>query len=264
MEEKKQGKGLVVALVLFILTTLATCGYIVYDKVLTKDNVSKEVNTKKEENKELDINSDLVQNLFNTFKFGNTCSRLNIDDFNNNNLFKLRMAYDNIAEYAKTYVNCSELELKDDNSYCGSHNSETPEAEDALVKGDEKKFLEIIKQGSTETIDSKILEAKVHELFGSDYEYKPESFGMGISIEPSCFKMKYVKEKNLYVYYKCEGGGTCATGEQKLVSATKKGDKLNLTTEYKDPDKDVTTIKYVFKKDKIFGNYVFEKIYEEK
>ena len=38
MEEKKQGKGLIVTLVLFILTTLVACGYIVYDKVLTKDN----------------------------------------------------------------------------------------------------------------------------------------------------------------------------------------------------------------------------------
>ena len=76
MEEKKQGKGLVVALVLFILTTLATCGYIVYDKVLTKDNVSKEVNTKKEENKELDINSRLVQDLYNnvsTVEMNGTC-----------------------------------------------------------------------------------------------------------------------------------------------------------------------------------------------
>ena len=57
MEEKKQGKGLVVALVLFILTTLVSCGYLVYDKVLTKgkesttvkETVQKEVEPKEDE-----------------------------------------------------------------------------------------------------------------------------------------------------------------------------------------------------------------------
>ena len=57
MEEKKKGKGLVVALVLFILISLGLGGYIVYDKVLTKEEVKTESNEKKSD-KKVEINKD--------------------------------------------------------------------------------------------------------------------------------------------------------------------------------------------------------------
>lgn len=68
MEEKKKGKGLVVALVLFILVSIGLGGYIVYDKVLTKEEVKTKTEEKKENKKEetvsIDIDDESIISLF--------------------------------------------------------------------------------------------------------------------------------------------------------------------------------------------------------
>ncbi|MBQ3469118.1 MAG: hypothetical protein IJH18_03620 [Bacilli bacterium] len=69
MEEKKKGKGLVVFVVILILIILGLVGYILYDKGIIlspkeEPKVEKE-EVKKEEKEELDIDSRLVQYLYN-------------------------------------------------------------------------------------------------------------------------------------------------------------------------------------------------------
>ena len=71
MEEKKKGKGLVVALVLFILVSIGLGGYIAYDKVLNKEEVKTKTEEKKK-NKNVEVKKEEVNVKFDSDKSLNT------------------------------------------------------------------------------------------------------------------------------------------------------------------------------------------------
>lgn len=62
---ERRNKSLVAAVVILIILVLALGGYIVYDKILSTDNINKEDKREetKDENKELDVNSNIVKEL---------------------------------------------------------------------------------------------------------------------------------------------------------------------------------------------------------
>lgn len=60
MEEKKKNKSLVIALIVFILLALGLSGYIVYDKVLSKDNNTK-VEEKNSENEPIEEKKEVSE-----------------------------------------------------------------------------------------------------------------------------------------------------------------------------------------------------------
>ena len=62
MAEKKNGKGLVVALVLFILVSIGLGGYIVYDKVLNKEEVKPKTEEKKVDKSKKKDNENRLSN----------------------------------------------------------------------------------------------------------------------------------------------------------------------------------------------------------
>lgn len=95
------------------------------------------------------------------------------------------------------------------------------------------------------------LKEKVLEIFGKDYDYKDEDFGIGVSVEPTCGIMRYVTEENLYKEESGACGGTCALGEQKITKAYIEGKKLIIETTYKDLD----GVAAEYRKD---GNYTYE------
>lgn len=263
MEEKKnKNTKFIVTIVVLIILLLGLASYIVYDKVLYKYfNTSIEenkINSDNDQEENLDINNDLVQNLYSIFRLDRSCY-MNVDNLNNNNLVKLRIAYDNIAKKNFDSIECSKLELSD-SSYCGDMTGLMIESYGA---GDMEKFREYEKQNYTESISAKLIEAKVHELFGSDFKVNHESFGIGHIVEPTCYLMKYDDTNKIYAKFNCEGGGTCAFYAQNLISSYKKGDKLYIITNLISPDEKQTKVTYIFKKDKENSNYVFEKAIEE-
>lgn len=271
MEEKerkvKKNTGLKVTIVVLAILVIALGGFIAYDKFIAKDSIKTEESKKegnnedteeKEKSETVDINSTLVQNLYGIFRLDKSCY-INIDNLNNNNLVKLRLAYENISKQNIESIECSKLELSD-SAYCGSMNGLMIEAHGA---GNMTKFREYEKQNYTDSISANLIEAKVHELFGNDYEVKHESFGTGHVIEATCYFMKYDTNNSLYAQFNCEGGGTCALYHQELVSASKKGDKLYIVTTLKDPEgNNPKTVTYTFKTDKLNNNYAFEKVDE--
>lgn len=264
--QEKKGHGALILIIILIILLIATVGYIVYDKVIEKPDtdVTQNVNIseKKEKEEEVDINSSLVQYLFNIFKI-DSCYKNDIEAMNTNNLVKLRTAYENISKTNFSSIECSKIGSINGDPYCGVMSEEMS---DAYSKNDTVKFKEYEMQNMTRAVDAKILENKVYELFGSDYKFKNETFGIGNTVDPICNVMSYNSANNIYAEYNGECGGTCAAIEQKLISATKNGEKLTITTttapfgtnDFK------SKVIYEFKKDKINSNYVFAKVTEEK
>ncbi len=268
MEEKRNAnKGLIFIIVILLIGLLGTTGFIIYDKFITKEEVKdekmKEENeekVEKEESEIVDINSDLVQNLYSIFRFDRSCY-MTADDLNNNNLVKLRLAYENIAKLDMEPIECSKLELSD-LGYCGIEMNYL--MEEAYMANDMVKFKEYEQLNYTDSLRETLMTAKVHELFGSDTIVKHESFGTGHIVDANCNFMKYDATNHLYAQFSCEGGGICSGRSQELISASKEKDKLYIVTKLSYPsDNTTTTVTYTFKTDSINNNYVFENVVEQ-
>ena len=270
MEEKKQGKTLVVALVLFILTTLVACGYIVYDKVLTKDNNTKEVNTKKEDTKELDINSRLVQSLYRKVKPAGEegdCRlgwnydehhEFGADDFNASSAkeeIKMRIVSQNLLENEKEEYPCDDSAKNISNiNIPGRINECTGKYSDNSIGAEPRSYYKYYNKD--------YIEAVYKDIFGSDAKLDTsvplETDGFGIE------SYYYVNELNQYILYPVEGGGTCGPDgySEKLLKAEKKngsikiyanwiykhyGKKANDEINYDDEKVTKTRVVYTFK-----------------
>lgn len=266
MEKNKENKSTsktvaIIILAVLLFGSIGYIGYISHSKItLKEDNKNIRENVKQEE---LDINNDLIQRLFSIFRIDQTCY-MSVDNLNNNNLVKLRLAYNNLGESDFSSISCSKVGIEiGQSSYCGARYMDS-EMSNAYGSGDMNKFKEALKNNSTKSIDANILRRKVRELFGSDFKVKDEDFGTGHVVEPSCYLMHYDKEKDLYAEYSCEGGGTCGGGiKQTVKKAIKTGDKLEIVTDlFNEGDNKSTIVTYYFKFDKENYNYVFDKVEE--
>lgn len=199
MEEKvvkNSSKGYVVVIVILLLINIAMVLYMIYDKglIFSKDKVDNQKTEEIIENKQedIDINSALVQNLLNTFSFEKSYW-MTVDDLNNSNLAKLRLAYDNMPKKNFEIISCSKFQLPVDHGTCGRA---TSEMENVIYNGDMVKFRDLERRNITTSISSKLIELKLHELFGSDYKVNHESFGLGTDdCDPLYYFMKYDKDK---------------------------------------------------------------------
>ena len=270
MEEVKKKSGSIVVIIILLLLVLVLVGYIVYDKMVVKENATEIKEETKAEIEELNIDDDLVVKLFNIFRMDKSCY-LSVDGLNNDNLTRLRIAYDNCPISSFGHGECKDFE-KDKNGFCGKMNELMLKA---YNEKDQAKFDEYEKANWTETLDAKILEAKYHELFGSGAPFKNESFGIGATAEPTCYFMKYNETINKYGEFLCEGGVSCLNKSQTITKATKQNDTLTITTELKledrvmlennvELDNTPMIITYEFQKDEKLESYAFVKATESK
>lgn len=103
----------------------------------------------------------------------------------------------------------------------------------------------------------------MHELLGSAYKVKYESFGTDNDIEPSCNFMKYDEKGDFYTQFYCESGGIYGNFTQELIEVYKMVDELYIITSLEDSSEKKSKITYKFKKDKENENYVFREVIEE-
>ena len=197
----------------------------------------------------IDIKSGVVESLFSTFRMDEGCYKT-VDGLNNSNLIKLRIAYEALPAHVFRTVECSKLSINS-------------------AEGLRCSFLE--GHNETTSVDSKLLEAKVHELFGSDYKYKPEAFGL-VVVEPKGSSMYYDEKNKIYAQYYGDSSINCYERSEKVVDAYKLGNKLYIETNYKYSydDKESEKIKkkkskltYQFKWDEGYQKYVFDKVSEK-
>ena len=99
------------------------------------------------------------------------------------------------------------------------------------------------------------------ELFGKNYNYKDESFGLDNESKPNCHIMDYDQNKQVYAYYNCEGGGTYGLRTEEISEAYTKGDNLYIVSNYNDEVVGNKKNTYEFTKED--GRYIFSKATEE-
>ena len=204
------------------------------------------LNSKKEK---IDINSGVVQSLFSTFRLDDGCY-LDVKDLNDNNQVKLKIAYDAIPQKSFSSIECSKLTIKPNEGLrCN------------VIDGVD----------NTISLDSKILEAKVHELFGTNYKYVPEAFGL-VKRDTTCNSMYYDEKNSIFAEFYGDCNISCYERSQKIKEAYKVNNKLYIVTNYKysvldekknkiDNKKSIVT--YRFKWDKGYERYVFDKVSEK-
>ena len=213
----KINKVLVVFVIIFFLTTVAGASYIVYEEFLNNnssvDNVKNNVNTSsniEETNgeEELDVNSRLVQSLYNKVVLnGDNENKYFMYDDNDNYIVseaseesKLTLAYNNLKENEFGHVNTSNLPSTmvipgyTYSSYILSYH--TLDNGDVVGLGED--------YVSFFSYDSLLLAYK--DLFGND-----KTVDKSIPIRTDFYNMKYyVYNDSLdgYIPYVNEGGGT--------------------------------------------------------
>ncbi len=233
MASDKSKKGLLVGFLLVLLLLIAAVSYIVYDKVLTpsQNNVVEDEDSAEDERKEegevsLDIQSDLVQNLYNTFRETRDCTSFSsMKDFTSNDESKLYLAYQQIPQGDMLEMNCSRLTLfySDSGHYCGQ--SMNQGMLDNMSDPNSSAFQEAIKSNSTVTVSRTLLDQKVRELFGENVSIAPQNFKAGIGP-----MMMYDANQDLYAFYNVNAGGECSLGTQELTGAVQKGDEIRITS----------------------------------
>ena len=241
MENKKQGKGLVVALVMFIIICLGLIAYILYDKgiILEKEEVTKqEITEKKTEQvkeKELDINSRLVKSLYNKVyngdKYQEGCymnyiyahgeigkySDFIVDTATEKE--KMVIVGLNINEKEQTYIDCSQYESQIPDVQGEVHRSICRNNKDHNTSD-----LEV-------TYSKEYIESVYKDIYGQDAKLDTT-----VPIEMSVVGVEryyYVPAINKYVKYVVEGGGTCGPNgnTEKLVKATSNGNEVLIYAE---------------------------------
>ena len=269
-EPKKKGK---LVPILIVILFFACCGmgtfiYLNRDKLLEKPEdvvEEKEENNDevKEEREELSIQDDVVVKLYNIFKYDNRCY-ITTEGLNHDNKTKLRIAYENVGSGSFEKIQCDKVETRIGKiSHCGE--GIPNESVEAYASGDMQKFDEYIKQVSTDSIKASILKSKVLELFGKDYNYKNEDFGLDAGVEPVCLIAHYDQNHDLYAKYTCEGGGTCGGFQQELKSAYKEGNGLWIQTHLKEhkANGEIKEVELIYQFQKENENYVFVSATEE-
>ena len=204
MEEKRKGKGLVILVILLVVVVLGLVGYICYDKGLILSKKSqvenkneKVVNTEKEE--ELDINSRLVQELYNrvsTIEDNGTCryGYYLSDDFyveNGEEDTKMRLVGRQLGREGRTYLSDDE-KLKVD--------KEIKEDSDGVSM-----YYYLSDKGATY---SKEYIEKIYKIFyGVDAK-----LNTSVKVYMDYYNVEvyiYNSAIDKYVLYNGEGGGTC-------------------------------------------------------
>ncbi len=234
--EQKSNKGLIIVLVMFIIICLGLIGYIAYDngmlaKIMNKSDVKEEKkeSVKKEEAKELDINSRLVQSLYNQvskenekptwYAFWEYNDAENFDIASTTDLVKMQLVGKNIKESNKVSINCNDYNILDtvaDGSYsaCFTQKEGTPyyNPNTIIEYGYSKKYIEMVYQ----------------DLFGNEY-----NVDTSIPIYLDTYKgksLQYNQEADMYIFYMMETGGAAGPGgyTTKLSQAVKDDKEIKI------------------------------------
>lgn len=260
---KKNNTGFIIALVILTLLLISSFGYIAYDKVMIKET-SKEKTEKEQEStkeKELDVNSRLVQNLYNKvtsdddescyafWRYTDGDRTKGLNDFESETAeesIKMNLVAKNIKESEKKFLSCDDkIPDKDPenssmsvcyfNKYAGTNE---------FQYGYTRQYIERIYK----------------ELYGANKNLN-KTIEIPLNMH-STEKLVYIESLDMYAIYRFEGGGTCAGGyDKKLTKALQKENQIELyqtVTEIDEEGKKVSdsTLVYTFSLEND-GMYVF-------
>ena len=226
---KKNNKGIVILSVLLILVILLFAGYVLVDREIIsfEKNANNSDVVEKEEKIELDINSRLVQSLYDSvtvdgdgwFKYwvySDSRDTSSFDDFyveSASEQIKMNIVGMNLAESKRKYFNCSSVNIPKENSFGVSvcYANTMPGYEGIYTP---------------RSYDREYVEGVYKEIFGKDAKLDTSA-----DIPVNYFgseSYSYVASEGVYVLYVTESGGTGGPGgyTTSLKSATKDGDKL--------------------------------------
>ena len=279
IEKKDNSKIWIILTITFGIIIIGLIGYISHNKSCLKKENMKETppemeqnnaNQKAEDKEQTETNDteeelalgelQIAYKLFNIFHIGDRCFMTPTSSeipLNTSNKVKLRIAYESISPKYLKITSCSSEEEIIGGSICGGDTkTKEPGLNEAYEQNDTSKIKEIIrKYRYTETIDSKIIKEKTEELYGSDYTYQPEDFGLGILADETCYFMHYSTKSNLYAVYSGQCGGICVPYTEQFSKAYKIDGRLYLETNLENKK-----AVYEFKKDTKNDNYVFVQV----
>lgn len=230
-----------IIIVVLTILLLGTISYIGYDILLAKgkNNISNDktnTSNKTGEEKELDINSRLVQSLYHKvtsdsgidpyvfWRYRSSDNSNSLTDFNANSTseeIKMQLVSLNLKDEEKIYINCSTTNIPAENagynSFCylnKTYNDNSPQY--AYTKS--------------------YIESVYKDLYGSQSKLDTsaviwlDAFG--------CSKLVYVNTLDMYIEYTTECGGTSGPGgyEAKISKAIQKDDTIQIYQDVTETD----------------------------
>ncbi len=265
--KQRSNKGLIIGLVISIILLLGLGCYVVYDKDLLhlKKETSNDIQTPKEENevKELDINSRLVQTLYNKVSSETEESNWNhfwyysseqtkdgaLENFDvktSSEIVKMQLVAKNLVEENKKIITCSDYNIPDyapKNSYLKEDRFSLcyTQKEDSIYHSNIFYFQYGYKKDYVESI--------YKELFGPNSKLNTD-----VPIYTDCLHISsynYLNATDMYFEYTIEGGGTNGPGgyTAKIAKATQDDEQIKIyetVDEYNDEKAKVDTYTFVY------------------
>lgn len=234
-EKKKTNKGFIAVIIILVLLLVGSIGFIVYDKLLVTDSVSSEKSDVKDDNKsdvkdskekELDINSRLVQSLYNKVTIKNS-DWLYYDKNTNFNVnsdgverIKMNLVGINLNDKNHNYIDCTDnngIPANSSDGYFSVCSANKQWQASDLQSGYSRSYIESVYK----------------DLFGSDVKLdKTQPIYIG---QFSCEAYHYVESLDQYVRYLAEcGGATCNQITTKLTKAVKNSNEIKIYESFED------------------------------
>ncbi len=258
--ENKNNNVLTIILVLLVLVLGGTTGYFVYDKyfnkVETKENTTANTDTKKIE-KELDITSSKVLNLYNLvddYSFNYKYKEIKeetilVSDMDYNDMFLIALNNYGKAEY----LDCNEIKSEFKQQYADSLDVVTCGENEYVASTDSFKNYNNIASTSTDFYKEDKINKLFHQIFGENYYQKKNVLSLGI-------EYMYSAQKQGYATLMIPTGGIGVEAETKLISAKEKEDSIEFVEELTPiglEDNSKYEYKYTFNYNKDDDSYYF-------
>lgn len=224
---------------------------VVYQNKGEKKKEAKENTTVEKSEEKLDVNNQLVKNLYMLVENDNRCFNtyvkeeefdLTADEISYDTKFQMAVAI--MLESDKSYLSCDKYEPKKyiENALTNLSSLEGVSCQDNLYNSATNKF-ESSNQMATYTtlLKEDVIKSKMMQIFGKDYYQNKNGIDYGDIL------YSYIKEEQGYVIMKLPRGGTCNKHTNKLLSASLKDDEIKLSEEKTFEDNAKYLYTYTFK-----------------
>ena len=240
----------IVILILVIIVGGLTFTLVYQNKGKKKKEMKENTTVEKNEEK-LDVNNQLVNNLYMLVENDNRCFNtyvkeeefnLNTDDISYDTKFQMAVAI--MLESDKNYLSCDKYEPKKyiENALPTLSSLEGVSCQDNLYNSATNKF-ESSNGAATYTtlLKEDIIKSKMMQIFGKNYYQNKNGIDYGDIL------YSYLKEEQGYVIMKLPRGGTCNKHTNKLLSASLKNNEIKLSEEKTFEDNAKYLYTYTFK-----------------
>ena len=207
--------------------------------------------------KNVTVDNNIVQTLFDYFREDYNCMYNYAGKINSSNKVRLLVAYNSLIDKYGEVAKCGAFNNLVINSkyFCGNSLIINYDSYKRGINSNE--FYEYVRNSNTYIVDEGLIEAQMHDLFGIGLSFFNEDF-----LYANNSYIHYDNNNKKYIMYKYfNNNDLCMNYDEELISVNSNNGILEMKSVLKDRSTVIRTIGRTFKYDDNTGKYVFQNRY---